>query len=86
MKVKKKSKEEKFHEMIIRNRKKMDKVLNPRIDYDEEYDIFYICWGNKKVYSTIETSNGIMFDVTRNGTIVGIEIEDLKEKLKKEKK
>jgi uncharacterized protein YuzE len=74
---------EKFAQELKVNRKKFTKLLNPRLFYTKDYDIFYICWGDKKIESTIETDMGIRFDITKDGTIVGIEIEDLMSKLKK---
>jgi len=61
--------------------------LKPRICYTSEYDIFSIIWGGKKVDSTIETNllseGDLRFDITKEGSIVGIEIENFSDVLNK---
>ena len=65
----------------------MTKLIKPRICYTKDYDIFSICWGNKDIESTIETNllglGDCRFDITKNGVIVGIEIEDFSRVLEK---
>ena len=77
----------KFAKDLISRRIKMTKLLNPRVDYTKNYDIFSMCWGDKKIESTIETNllgfGDLRFDITKDGTIVGIEIENLTNILKK---
>ncbi len=73
-----------FLKEIKESRKEFKKALKPGIEYDSEYDIFYLWFGGeKKVDSTIEVDEDMRFDVTEDGLIVGVEIENLKEKLKK---
>jgi uncharacterized protein YuzE len=78
---------EKFAKELEKSRERNTNLLNPRIDYTEKYDIFSICWGKEKIESTIETNllglGDLRFDLTKNGDIVGIEIENLKDVLKK---
>jgi uncharacterized protein YuzE len=66
---------------------RMTKMLDPRICYTSDYDMFNVNWGNNQVYCTIEANllgdADIRFDVTKNGTIVGIEIENFQEVLKR---
>jgi uncharacterized protein YuzE len=77
----------KFLKELIKSRKEMTKLLNPRICYTSDYDIFSIIWGDKKVDSTIETNlisqGDLRFDMTKEGIVVGIEIENFTEVLKK---
>lgn len=65
--------------------KRYKKLLNPFIDYDEEYDILYLGWGQRKCESTIEISDSVRFDVDKNGTIIAVEIENFKEKIRRGK-
>jgi len=77
----------KFIKNLNKNRKEMTKLIKPRICYTKDYDIFSICWGNKDIESTIETNllglGDCRFDITKNGVIVGIEIEDFSRVLEK---
>jgi len=77
----------KFVKELKEDRKKFTKLLNPRICYTSDYDIFSMVWGKRKVDSTIETNllsqGDVRFDITKNGTIVGLEIENFKDILKK---
>ena len=77
----------KFWEELQKNRQKITKYLNPRVCYTKDYDMFSICWGDKKIESTIETNllgaGDLRFDITKDRTIVGIEIENLTDVLKK---
>lgn len=74
----------KWYKERLKNRKEMTKILNPNTS---DYDIFSMNWGENKVESTIETNllgeADIRFDVTKNGTIVGIEIDNFQEVLKR---
>lgn len=75
--------EESFFKELKENRKLMKKMLKPKIDYDNEYDIFYLWFGgNKKVNSTIEVDEDMRFDITKDGLIVSVEIENLMSKLR----
>ncbi len=77
-------KEKNFLKKLKENQKQMKKLLKPKIDYDKEYDIFYLWFGgDRKVESTIEVDNDMRFDVTKDGLIVAVEIEGLLNKLKK---
>jgi len=77
----------KFYKERQKDIQEMTKILNPRISYTSDYDMFYMSWGKNKVDSTIEVNllgeADIRFDVTKDGTIVGIEIEDLQKVLKR---
>ena len=67
--------------------KRYTKILQPRVLYTKEYDIFSMMWGQKKVDCTIETNflgkGDLRFDVTKDGTIVGLEIDNFSDVLKK---
>jgi len=76
-------KQDNFIREIKETMKQNKQLLKPKIDYDKEYDIFYLWFGgNRKVAHTIEVSETMRFDVTKDGFIVSVEIEDLMEKLK----
>lgn len=63
---------------FITQRKIMNHLFKPEMDYDKELDMFYLWIGGKgKVDNTIEISDSIRLDVDKKGTILGIEIEDL---------
>jgi len=76
-----------FLSNLKKARKRYTKILNPRICYTSEFDIFSMIWGNQKIDSTIETNllggGDLRFDVTKKGIIVGIEIENFSDVLKK---
>jgi len=42
--------------------------------YDEEEDILNIQLKDEKYWKSIELSNGIIFDIAKNGTIVAVEV------------
>jgi len=78
----------KFLKELLTNRNRFTKLLKPRINYDSKYGLFSINWGKpRNVDSTIETnltgSGDLLFDVTKDGVIVGIEFLDLKDVLEK---
>ena len=81
------TKGEKFLKEMVNHRKKYTRELNTRVCYSEEYDIFSMIWGKRKVDSTIELNllgeGDLRFDITRNGMIVGLEIENFTNVLKK---
>lgn len=76
-----------FAEQLLKDRKEATRMFNPKICYSEEYDIFSINWGHLKIDSTIEANllglGDIRFDITKQGMVVGIEIENLTKVLKK---
>jgi uncharacterized protein YuzE len=76
-----------FWRDIEKSRIRLTKVLQPRASYTSKYDMFSLIWGGKKINSTIELNflgkGDLRFDVTKAGTIVGIEIENLSKVLKK---
>ncbi len=77
-------KEKNFLKELRKRQKLMKKILKPKIDFDEEYDIFYLWFGrDREVDSTIEVDNDMRFDVTKDGLIISVEIEGLLNKLKK---
>jgi hypothetical protein len=82
----KKSEADKFMQGLKEDRIKFTKLLNPRVCYTSNYDIFDIVWGNKKIDSTIELNllheGDLRFDIAGD-IIVGIEIENFSEVLKK---
>ena len=76
----------KFWKEMNRRRVSLTKTLQPRACYTSEYDIFNLIWGQKQIASTFEVDlngEGLRFDVTKDGTIVGIEIDNISEVLKK---
>ena len=87
MKKKKETEGERFFRELVKHRKKLTKLLKPRVIYTKEFDMFSMIWGNKKIDSTIEVNllseGDLRFDVTKDGTIVGIEIENLTNVLEK---
>lgn len=78
---------EKFMKSLRDSRKKYTKILNPRFCYTSDYDIFSMVWGDRKIESTIELNllhqGDLRFDLDKDGTIVGLEIEDFSNVLKK---
>lgn len=77
-----------FINTFRRDRKRFTKLLNPRIDYSKEFDIFSVIWGKKGIIdSTIELNllreGDLRFDVTKDGIIVGIEVDNFLEVLDK---
>ena len=77
----------KFVKELLANRRKNTKLLKPRISYTKEYDMFSMVWGEKDIESTIEANllgeGDLRFDITKDGTIVGIEFENFSKVLKK---
>lgn len=56
------------------------KIIQPKIHYDQEYDILYLWFGGKnKVESTIELTDDLRVDINKKGMIVGIEICEFSE-------
>lgn len=70
-----------------KNAKIYTKVLHPRIWYTSDSDIFSMIWGDKQIDQTIElnllSEADFRFDLTKNGTIVGLEIEDFSKVLRR---
>lgn len=70
---------------IDKQKKEVNNILKPRIDYDKDVDIFYLWFGGEgKIDCTIEATNNIKFDINKEGIILGVEIEDLQKELKKQ--
>jgi uncharacterized protein YuzE len=64
---------------IFKQQRDVQKVFSPIIDYDREYDILYITWFPQlKCTYSLETLNDIIFDLTQDDQIKGIEIMDFK--------
>ena len=86
MDKKKETEGERFYKELQKRRKEFAKILNPRICYTSEHDMFSMVWGNEKIDLTIETNllseGDLRFDLTKDGTIV-VEIENFKEVLNK---
>ena len=74
MKINKEAK--KFMQDRKKDMKRAYKLLRPSIYYCKEFDILYLSWGQKKVHSTIELSEDCRMDITKDGLIIGIEIEE----------
>jgi len=77
-----------FMNRLKRDRKKFTKLLNPRIDYSKEYDMFSMVWGDKGIIdSTIELNllneGDLRLDLTEEGLITGIEIDNFSDVLSK---
>lgn len=86
MVIKKKVKEKKEDNFLKEMKKLMEfnkKMLKPDMNFDPEYDIFYLWFGgSRKVSHTIEVSSQVRFDVTKDGLLVAVEIEGLFQHLK----
>ncbi len=70
---------------IHKQRKDADEIFSPEISYDREHDIFSITWFPQFEYeSSIETTNGFIFDISTKPEqeVKGIEIFDFMKKLK----
>lgn len=65
--------------------KSCQKILKPFIDYDEEFDILYLGWGQRKCESTIEITPDFRVDVSKNGLIIALELENFKKHLRENK-
>jgi uncharacterized protein YuzE len=52
-----------------------------KVQYDKEVDALYLKLGNAIPDGVVESSNGINFDTTKDGKIVGIEILDASKKI-----
>lgn len=66
-----------------------DKVFAPKILYDKENDILSIFWFPQLDYdSSIETTNGFIFDISKKPEeeIKGIEIHNFMSKIKTQSK
>jgi hypothetical protein len=78
--------ENKFWKEMSTRRTILTKALKPRADYTKEYDMFSLNWGQSPIDSTIEVNllseGDLRFDVTKDGIIVGLEIENLTKVLK----
>lgn len=70
---------------IIKQQEDAEKVFEPKISYDKEYDILKINWLPQLKYdSSIETKSGFIFDISEKPEqeVKGIEIHNFKEKTK----
>ena len=80
-------KRNKFADNIERARKVYTQALKPRACYTSKFDIFSLNWGRRKVEHTIELNlfgkGDLRFDISEEGDIVGIEVENFSEVLKK---
>jgi len=71
---------------IDKQKKAMNKLFKPRIEYDKEFDMFYLWIGGEgKVDCTIELTDNIRLDIDKSGVIMAIEIEDLLKQIKEQK-
>ena len=81
--IKEELKSRKFMKERKEHMKKMYKLFKPNISYSKEYDILFIGFsGNLKCESTVELTNDFRIDVAKDGTVIGIEIENLSKHLK----
>lgn len=70
----------------MKQRKDIDKIFFPKIDYDKKYDILYITWfPHFKVDYSLECGDNFVFDIAKNKKkdIKGIEIFDFKKRYMK---
>jgi len=69
---------------IIKQRKDVQKVFRPMVDYDKEYDILYITWFPQlDIKYSLESSNDFIFDIYDRDEVKGIEIMDFKKRFMK---
>ncbi len=47
-----------------------------KIEYDKTVDALYVYSGTGKVHKTLRLNSRVLFDVDKNGKIVGIEVLD----------
>jgi hypothetical protein len=81
--VKKKSKTE----WIREQRKFVSKIFAPKVFYDKEFDILSLCWFPAQKYDfSLETLDDIIFDVSADKDIKGIQIINFKKRFLKEGK
>lgn len=70
-----------------KNSRILTNALNPRMHYSSDLDIFSINWGAKPVDHSIELNllgeGDMRFDITKDNLIVGIEIDDFSEVMKR---
>jgi len=62
---------------ILNQRKNASKILKPQAHYQEEFGCVAIKWTDKDVEASLETEEGILFDIAMDGEIIGVEILDL---------
>ena len=68
---------------IFKQQKDLKKLLKPQVRYFEDVDILSIWFGGKgKVESSVEVDD-ILFDFNKQGVIIGLEIQDFSNYLKK---
>jgi uncharacterized protein YuzE len=73
-----------FSHWIIKQRKDIEKIFAPNIDYNEEYDTLWITWFPQlKVKYSLESSDDIIFDISEQEEVKGIEIMDFKKRFLK---
>lgn len=72
---------------ILKQQRDVTKIFKPKVHYDEECDFLYITWlpFEKRDFS-LETDNGIVFDISKDEEIVGVEIQDFKKKIKEKRR
>lgn len=80
-------KKNKSKNWVIKQRKNVSKIFNPKIAYSKEYDILYITWlPNLKYDFSLETEDGIIFDISEKPQeqVKGIEIHNFSKRIKHE--
>ena len=69
---------------IIKQRKDVQKVFRPIVDYNKEDDILYITWFPQlDVKYSLESSIDFIFDISDRDEVKGIEIMDFKKRFMK---
>lgn len=69
---------------FIKQRKDVQKVFSPKVDYDKENDILYITWFPQlDCKYSLETEKDIVFDISDEEEVKGIEIFDFKKRFMK---
>ena len=77
----------KIRHWIIQQKKDVQKMFAPQVDYDKEYDILYITWFPKlRCKYSMECESDFIFDLTDNDYIKGVEIMDFKKRFLKDAK
>lgn len=74
----------KWWKQQLKDMKDAFKYFDFKMDFCEEYNILYIGFhSDKKAYSTVELDSDIRLDVDKNGNVLGVEIEDFMNKIRR---
>lgn len=68
-----------------KQKKDVDKIFSPKVDYDKKYDILYITWFPQlDCEYSLESSDDFVFDISKGDKQVkGIEIVNFKKRFMK---